>query len=158
MFIAQRKYYRAVALLAALGLGACAAAPVKPSADKPAAIAPPPAPVVAPVPPLAALIAPAAPRPPPRRATSLDLVGLSAADAARLFGRAALVRREAPAEVRQYVGGRCVLFLFFYPDGDNFKVRHAETASRAKSDPVGDSDCLEELRRPGVPMPTPPNS
>jgi hypothetical protein len=153
MLIAPTGFYRAVALFGALGLGACAGAPpAATSVDEPEAIQSTPAPAPGPV---AALVAPTAPRAPPRRATLLDLVGLTAADAARLFGRPALVRREAPAEVRQYVGGRCVLLLFLYPDGDSLKVRHAEITSRSKSDKVGDSECLDELRRPGAPLPPP---
>jgi hypothetical protein len=134
-------------LLAALGallLAACAGAPPP---GPPAEDGPSPAAVAA--------MPPEAPAAEPRKRApaAADLVGLSARRVFALFGAPTLLRREPPAEVWQYAGSRCVLFVFLYREiGDQGegeeRVLHAETGGRDGGRGIGDAACLEALRRP----------
>lgn len=62
-----------------------------------------------------------------------------------MFGQPALLKREPPAEVWQYAGGRCTLLAFLYPVGGGLQVRHVETVDRRPADPVLPADCLDSL-------------
>ena len=80
-----------------------------------------------------------------RRPTSRDLLGLSGDSVRGLMGSPGLVRKEAPAEVWQYLSNRCSLLVYLYPDGNTPRVRHAETLARARNTNVADEDCMNEL-------------
>jgi hypothetical protein len=58
------------------------------------------------------------------------LIGLDRQNIAELLGRPRIVRRDAPAEVWQYSGPNCVLDVFFYEQGMEFRVVHIEARDR----------------------------
>lgn len=82
-------------------------------------------------------VAPAAGRPP-------ELVGLSREQVASLLGAPTLLRREAPAEVWQYVGAACVLHVFLYQEHGAVRVAHYESAVRGGRR-VKARDCYDRL-------------
>jgi hypothetical protein len=102
------------------------------------------APIVAPVvqlPPVAAVT-------PPKRLDRASLVGHTAVQVTEMFGQPRLLRREPPAEVWQYAGGRCALLVFLYPaNGSGMVVRHVETVARRTADAITPEDCIEGLLR-----------
>ena len=98
-----------------------------------------------PPPPSQAAVVPRPPPVPPRRLGVEDLLGRSADDLVRLFGQPALLKREPPAEVWQFAGGRCTLLAFLYPANGGLRVQHAETLARRQVDTVAPADCLESL-------------
>ena len=125
-------------LAAALALAACGGGPQSGTAAQVAA------PIVAPavqMPPVAAVT-------PPKRLDRAGLVGRTAVQVTEMFGQPRLLRREPPAEVWQYAGGRCTLLVFLYPaNGSGMLVRHAETVARRASDVIAPEDCIEGLLR-----------
>lgn len=64
-----------------------------------------------------------------------DVLGWSTARVANTFGAATLVRNERGAEIWQYTTDACVLFFFFYPDGDQFAVRHIDASGDTAMQP-----------------------
>ncbi|TNE39371.1 MAG: hypothetical protein EP348_03615 [Alphaproteobacteria bacterium] len=63
------------------------------------------------------------------------LIGKGKADIRAVFGKPNLLRKEAPAEIWQYLTRNCALHLFFYPsrkaaDKGGLKVTHYEVNSR----------------------------
>lgn len=63
------------------------------------------------------------------------------------LGAPDLVRRDGPAEVRQFRGGACTLDLFLYPGaGDVLSVRHVELRG-ASLDGDGRRACLADMIR-----------
>ncbi len=88
----------------------------------------------------AASLAPARRPPPPR------LLGLAAGKLVDVFGAPTLKRRDPPAEVWQYAGRGCVLYLFLYapPDGTAMTVAHVE-ASDAAGAPMAARACARRL-------------
>lgn len=133
-----------ILLLAAVTLGACQTTGSKPqttAAPEPAAPAgeakliPEPAPQEAALP----------PEPPinddPGQLLGLDRSGLSA-----LLGDPALIRREDPAEIWQYVTAGCVFDVVLYANGSGYAVSYSEArdASAAVQAP---RPCLNRLLR-----------
>jgi hypothetical protein len=132
------------AVAAGLGLAACAGPQGQPAPNPgPAVAAPRPAP---PEQSRSALVAPRPATPAqPKRREPADLVGLGGAEINRLFGQPAMLRRDPPAEVWQFPGGRCVLLVFLYPEAAGPKVAHAEMLPRGQGEPLAPADCLDSL-------------
>ena len=107
----------------------------------------------APVPP-AAVVTPAAPAPqlaviPPQPAINDDpnqLMGLDRGGLAALLGSPDLVRREAPAEIWQYVTADCVFDVVLYARGQIYAVSYLE-ARDAAALPQPPRPCLNRLLR-----------
>ena len=75
---------------------------------------------------------------------SPGLVGLSRAEVSRLLGPPTLLRSEPPAEVWQYAGAACVLYVFIYQDPGGGRVAYYEAALRSGARlPAG--DCYSAL-------------
>ena len=110
---------RSIAALAVLGLGACAnhGAPSSQAALSPAAAGP------------AAAAKPA--RPPIGAADLVALHSLTAAGLTARLGQPDFKREEESAQIWQYRGPSCVLDVFLYPEGGEFKVAHAVTRNRS---------------------------
>ena len=80
-----------------------------------------------------------APRGGPPSATE-QMVGLSDAEVAGLFGRPSLFRADSPAELWQYATADCVLLVFLREDaGGAARVLHAETQG------IPPAQCLRRL-------------
>ena len=76
------------------------------------------------------------------------LVGLTDQEIDTMLGRPTLRRTEHPAQVWQYRGGECVLFLFFYDSdkGNIATVAYVEARNRRDALPIPDSDCIKTVR------------
>ncbi|WP_373085835.1 hypothetical protein [Sneathiella sp.] len=66
------------------------------------------------------------------------LIGRKTAEILQIFGEPTLLRKEAPAEVWQYLSQNCALHLFFYPadmatEGGELEVRHIAVNNRDMS-------------------------
>ena len=79
-------------------------------------------------------------------APELKLIGLTAGEVDQLLGAPNHLRREQPAEVRQYRARDCVLFVFLYdrPAADA-RVEHVEARSRTTLLPMADAECLQQM-------------
>ncbi len=81
----------------------------------------------------------------PRKAAGVnpdDLMGKEAAELRRLLGEPSLLRREKSAEVWQYAGETCVLFLYLYPAATgNPSVSFIDARAKTKG-PASVPDCL----------------
>ena len=76
-----------------------------------------------------------------------QFIGQDAKTIAASLGTPDLVRREGPAEVRQFRGGACILDLFLYPDpGDSLTVRYVDLRGSGLDDP-GRRACLADMIR-----------
>jgi len=143
-------------LCTALAVSACQTAGTTP----PTATAPAPAqPAPQPQPQAAQQAAPApapqvtlrAPEPPinddPRQLIGLDRSGVTA-----LLGSPALIRREAPAEIWQYVTAECVFDVVLYAAGQRYAVSYLEARDSAATvqEP---RPCLNKLLRARQTMP-----
>lgn len=135
-----------VAALLLLFLAACGAAPKPPPVAE--------APAAAPVAPkeelnLALVPPPTVPGEAPRRPVSKDAVAKTAAELRALFGPPGQVRREAPAEIWQYLADQpsCVLLFVLYPGEapGSLRVQHAEVLARRRGASVADADCVGAL-------------
>lgn len=122
-------------------LAACGAAHSPDAARPPASpLAAEPSPQAAPTTPTPeelSSLEPEANRPP-------ELLGLSREQVASLLGTPSLRRREAPAEVWQYVGRSCVLHVFLYQEPNGVRVAHYESAVRSGRR-VTARDCYDRL-------------
>lgn len=109
---------------------------------------------------LALVPPPAVPGEAPRRAVSSDAIGKNANELRALFGQPAQLRREAPAEVWQYVAEApaCVLLFVLYPTETPGvqRVQHAEALPRRRGAAVDDAACVAALLKtppaPGKPV------
>lgn len=137
-----------VLLLAALGLGACQTVDTKPQATAPTglqtgsqagplAVVPEPAPA----PQQAAL-----PPEPPINDDPDQLLGLNRNGVAALLGDPALIRREEPAEIWQYVTADCVFDVVLYANGRGYAVSYTE-ARDARAAVLAPRPCLNRLLR-----------
>ena len=79
------------------------------------------------------------PEPPPNKVLTpapdlRQLVGIDRRELGAMLGKPTLRRNEPPAEVWQYVAGRCVLHLFLYADDANspYRVSHVDAVPRQK--------------------------
>ena len=68
--------------------------------------------------------------------------GLNADAVVTWLGDPSFRRRDAPAEVWQYYGDKCVLDLFLYDENDAQRVAHAEIRSRTADEGNG---CLTHM-------------
>ena len=130
-------------LAAALALSACQTGRGEPPVATPAQAAVTPAAA-----PIAAVTAPAsqvAALPPidddPDKLLGLDRDGLSAR-----LGTPDLIRREAPAEIWQYVGGDCVFDVVLYQRGVDYAVSYLEARDAAAAVQPARA-CLNQLLR-----------
>jgi hypothetical protein len=114
------------------------------------------APEVAPLP------KPEEPPPPPPLPDIKDLVGLTATDLTKYFGKPAVDRHESPAEVWHYVGPECVLHLFLYSDGKGGipVVDHVEISERGpllvEAAERRDGVCIQAFLKPDMEIPIKP--
>mgnify|MGYP000300744794 CR=1 FL=1 len=104
----------------------------------------------------AAEAAPVAPEPapqvtlrrpePPINDDPRQLIGLDRGGVTALLGSPALIRREAPAEIWQYVTADCVFDVVLYAAGQRYAVSYLEArdASAAVQEP---RPCLNKLLR-----------
>ena len=121
-----------VLILITLSLGACqtlrseAPATGPRQAETVAPEAPPAATVAAPAPQTAAL-----PPEPPIDDDPDQLLGLDRGGLAALLGDPDLIRREAPAEIWQYVTGDCVFDVVLYARGQAYAVSYIEARDSA---------------------------
>jgi hypothetical protein len=81
---------------------------------------------------------------PPHLPDFQKLAGMSAADLERQLGEPDFRRSEPPAEVWQYRGESCVLDLFLYRDGTQYRVVYAETRDR-DTIRVAEANCYSSL-------------
>jgi hypothetical protein len=128
-------------LAAGLALSACQtgrSAPPVATAPQAAAAAPQPAPLPAPAPKVAAL--------PPINDDPAQLMGLDRSGVNSLLGNPDLIRREAPAEIWQYVSGSCVFDVVLYARGQDYAVSYLE-ARDAKAAIQAPRPCLNSLLR-----------
>ena len=84
------------------------------------------------------------------------LIGRSEGEIRKAFGKPALMRKESPADVWQYLSEDCALHLYFYPEGKTAKVvRHVAINGR-NLDTLSDLDrtqCFNDyLRSVGAEM------
>jgi hypothetical protein len=108
-----------VLVVAGLALSACQTGRSEPPAATPGQVAAAPMPVApAPVPKVAAL--------PPVDDDPAQLMGLDRDGVNALLGTPDLIRREAPAEIWQYVGGDCVFDVVLYARGQSYAVSYLE--------------------------------
>ena len=63
---------------------------------------------------------------------------------ARLLGEPGFIRRDDPAEIWQYRGGRCILDIFMYKDGNSFTAAHVTLRSRTVERPA-DEECYADI-------------
>jgi len=115
-----------VLTVAALTLGACQTLqPPRPAATSAEAgsVAPAAAPQAAPAP--SSQVA-AIPPQPPINDDPGQLLGLDRAGVTALLGDPDLVRRDAPAEIWQYVGNDCVFDVVLYARSQDYAVTYTE--------------------------------
>jgi hypothetical protein len=75
-----------------------------------------------------------------------QLLGLDRNGVAALLGEPALVRREAPAEIWQYVTGDCVFDVVLYAAGQRYAVSYLEARDAAAA-VQAPRPCLNKLLR-----------
>jgi hypothetical protein len=73
------------------------------------------------------------------------LLGLDAREVESLLGTAALIRREPPAQVWQYLGNDCVLHLFLYQKEDTYRVDYIETRQSRTGAAAENAACIAGL-------------
>lgn len=73
-----------------------------------------------------------------------QLAGMSEADLRLALGEPEFRRHDPPAEVWQYRGRTCVLDVFLYRQGEQYRVVYAETHGRDMI-PVSQSSCYATL-------------
>ncbi len=135
-----------VLLFAALAVSACQTARNAPPATTaqatPTAEPAPAAPVVPAPAPQVTLRAPE----PPLNDDPRQLIGLDRSGVAALLGTPALIRREAPAEIWQYVTSECVVDVVLYAAGQRYAVSYLEARDNAAAvqEP---RPCLNKLLR-----------
>lgn len=89
------------------------------------------------------------PAPPPEPAVNDDpgrLMGLGAQEVDALLGPPDLVRREPPAEVRQYSADGCVFDVFLYDEAGGYRVTYLE-ARDLEARRIAARPCLNRLLR-----------
>ncbi|MGF1595273.1 MAG: hypothetical protein ACFCUW_18485 [Kiloniellaceae bacterium] len=129
----------AILLLTGLALGACqTAGRGEPPAATPAQVVAAPTTPAAPAPQTAAL--------PPVNDDPAQLMGLDRGGVNALLGEPDLIRREAPAEVWQYVAEGCVFDVVLYARGQDYAVSYLE-ARDARAAVLAPRPCLNSLLR-----------
>ncbi|MEQ8357409.1 MAG: hypothetical protein RH942_17880 [Kiloniellaceae bacterium] len=134
----------AVLLLAAFTMSAC-----QTLQSQTPAVTPAPAEAVTPAPVADAEPAPQTAALPPQQPINDDpvqLLGLNRSGVAALLGSPDLIRREAPAEIWQYVSKDCVFDVVLYARGQDYAVSYTEArdVSAAVQAP---RPCLNRLLR-----------
>jgi hypothetical protein len=133
----------ALALLAiGLALGAC-----QTGRGEPPAVVPAQAAVVMPaVAPAVAEPAPQAAALPPIDDDPAQIMGLDRDGLSNLLGTPDLIRREAPAEIWQYVADDCVFDVVLYQRGTDYAVSYLEARDAAAAI-LSPRPCLNQLLR-----------
>ena len=78
------------------------------------------------------------------------LKGKTSAEITDVFGKPTLLRKDAPAEVWQYLTSQCALHLVFYPedDSDTLRVTFFSMNDRKVAEKVGLESCFKsQLKR-----------
>src|SRR3546814_11504520 len=83
---------------------------------------------------------------PPVNDDPAQLLGLDRDGVSALLGTPDLIRREAPAEIWQYVGGNCVFDVVLYERGASYAVSYLE-ARDATAGVQPAQSCLNQLLR-----------
>ena len=78
--------------------------------------------------------------------TPTELVGLKKEGVQDLLGDPQLIRRDGPAEVWQYTANACILDLFLYEIGENYRVEYMELRTQPGEDTARER-CYEQLRQ-----------
>ena len=78
--------------------------------------------------------------------TPTELVGLGKEGVQDLLGDPQLIRRDGPAEVWQYTANACILDLFLYEVGENYRVEYMELRTQPGED-TARGRCYEQLRQ-----------
>ncbi len=73
-----------------------------------------------------------------------ELMGLDTASIADALGTPGQIRKEAPAQVWQYLAGDCVLDLYLYDDGGVSRVTYLEARS-PKAEPAPAERCVKSV-------------
>ncbi len=129
-------------LFAGLALAACQTARNEPPvAAAPQVTAPDPAPAAAPK-----VAAPQVSALPPINDDPAQLMGLDRSGVNALLGNPDLIRREAPAEIWQYLAGTCVFDVVLYARGQDYAVSYLE-ARDAQAALQAPRPCLNQLLR-----------
>lgn len=74
-----------------------------------------------------------------------QLYGLSDNQVTRIFGEPGFRRRDKPAEMWRYSTDGCILDVFLYPDGADFRVAHAEVRDPAVTRQLKSDHCLTSI-------------
>ena len=148
-----------IALLAlALALAACAELGLPPAPEPaPSPAAPEPAVETPAIPPASPTKAPAEEAGPkaeeaaPRQAAKAppavkpeQIMGLTRIELLGLLGKPDFLRRDAPAEIWQYRGKKCILDVFLYDSGEYYRVLHFEVRDRT-AESVSTGRCFTAL-------------
>ena len=150
-----------IALLAlALALAACAELGLPPAPEPaPSRAAPEPAVETPAIPPASPTKAPAeaeqagpkaeeaAPRQAAKAPPSVkpeQIMGLTRNELLGLLGKPDFLRRDAPAEIWQYRGKKCILDVFLYDSGEYYRVLHFEVRDRT-AESVSTGRCFTAL-------------
>jgi hypothetical protein len=131
----------ALLLVAAVALSACQIGRGEPPVATPAQAA-----AVTPAAPTPAAPAPRVAALPPINDDPAQLMGLDRGGVGALLGAPDLVRREAPAEIWQYVGGECVFEVVLYQRGADYAVSYLE-ARDASAAVRPAQPCLNQILR-----------
>lgn len=142
----------ALLLVTALAVSACQTARNEPpqtsATPTPATPAPEAAPAPAsPVVPESAPQVTLRPPEPPINDDPKQLLGLDRGGVAALLGDPALIRREAPAEIWQYVTSGCVFDVVLYAAGQRYTVSYLEARDEASAAVLEARPCLNKLLR-----------
>lgn len=140
----------ALLLVTALAVSACQTARNDPPQTAASAATAPAKPAAAPVGPVVPEPAPQVTlrRPePPINDDPGQLLGLDRGGVAALLGDPALVRREEPAEIWQYVTSGCVFDVVLYAAGQRYTVSYLEARDETSAAVQEARPCLNKLLR-----------
>lgn len=85
------------------------------------------------------------PVPPIRVRQTAELIGLDRTALEQQLGEPAMLRRDAPAEVWQYRSSTCVLSVFLYADGPQWRVTYVDIGAPRGGAPVPPAACFASL-------------
>jgi hypothetical protein len=140
----------ALLLVTALAVSACQTARNEPPQSSVSSATPAPEPAPAPASPVVPEPAPQVTLRPPEPPINDDpgqLLGLDRGGVASLLGDPALIRREEPAEIWQYVTSGCVFDVVLYAAGRRYTVSYLEARDEASAAVQEARPCLNKLLR-----------
>ncbi|MEX2644574.1 MAG: hypothetical protein WD270_14050 [Acetobacterales bacterium] len=85
---------------------------------------------------------------PPVNADPRQFIGLSAGEVIGRLGQPTFRRVDRPATVWQYRGGRCIVDVFLYREGDSDRVIEVLVRTRPGIQSVSSESCVGGLLRP----------